>query len=433
MKVRMANTNWLKFTLIWLFLSSGLAENQTAKSLEWTIVDPPKNETGSRKSEDPNLEQKQNRPLSWRRVSSKTSQTLSETSHPEIVTESTEADNGPVDSVIWQAVDPNDVINTEGIASDDSDDSSQIAASPMPLPVTGGMFQVKRADQWLPSITQRIPNGFGGSFGDFQTGLWLADCSVSGGYVCGNGTKDWVTEFQDTSENDWISQISLGDPTKWLGIDLGLTISSLATRRPNATSDGTPFGSGQGLHLALSRNITPDIGIKLGAFNLVELDKVQYDAGKSAYGVVSARIDLGGNLEENTNDLYLTLGAANGIFRPLNAIIEDQGRECNNMRKKQDGHLSSYGYGLYCNMWGLDYGTLWPVGSIAYLVNPKFSFFGEWWGRNLTIGFSLKPFDEINWVITPGISSVIQNSDWNSQYPGYTERMRLQLTTSIGF
>ena len=84
-------------------------------------------------------------------------------------------------------------------------------------------------------------------------------------------------------------------------------------------------------------------------------------------------------------------------------------------------------------MWGLDYGSLWPVGSIAYLVNPKLSLFGEWWGRNLTLGFSLKPFDEINWVITPGISSIIQNSDWDPQYPGYTERMRLQLTTSIGF
>ena len=431
---RRLNRTGIRCALAALALFGGLLEMRSAGALEWERVEGAQQNTVH--SSHPELQNQQSE-LIWEQVTPNPTQASTESSLQWSTSGSTTATE-PTPAVIWQAVDPTEVINTDDIASEDSDDSNQIASSRTPQPVTGGMFQVKRADQWLPSITQRIPNGFGGSFGDFQTGLWLADCGVSGGYVCGDGTRDWVTEFQDTSENDWISQISLGDPNHWLGLDLGFTISSLADTRPNASSEGTPFGSGQGLHLALSRNITPDIGIKVGAFNLVELDKVQYDAGKSAYGVVSARIDLGGETGQNSNDLYLTAGFANGIYRPLNAILEDQTRECNSMRKRQDNHLSPYllesgGSGYYCNMWGLDYGTLWPIGSIAYLVNPKLSLFGEWWGRNLTLGFSLKPFDEINWVITPGISSIIQNSDWDPQYPGYTERMRLQLTTSIGF
>ena len=431
------NKTGVSYALVSLAMSIGVLNVSSAGAVEWEPVAAEKNDENSSQLKSHTPQQKKQSALKWKLVTSNERQSSTESSLRASMSGSTTAvETTP--ALMWQAVDPTEVIDTDEISSEDSEESNQIAVVPTVQPVTGGLFQIKRADQWLPSVTQRIPNGFGGSFGDFQTGLWLADCGVSGGYVCGDGTRDWVTEFHDTSENDWISQVSLGDPNIWLGLDLGLTISSLADTRPNTSSEGTPFGSGQGLHLALSRNITPDIGIKVGAFNLVELDKVQYDAGKSAYGVVSARFDLGGEVDENTNDLYITAGFANGIYRPLNAILEDQARECNSMRKRQGNHLSPYllesgGSGFYCNMWGLDYGTLWPVGSIAYMLNPKFSLFGEWWGRNLTLGFSIKPFEDINWIVTPGITNLIHNSDWDSDLPGHTERLRLQLTTSFGF
>ncbi len=84
----------------------------------------------------------------------------------------------------------------------------------------------------------------------------------------------------------------LGDPSKVVGIDLGLQIISLATRRIGSSNSGTLFGSGQGLDLAISRNITNDLGIKIGAFNVVEFDEVQLGEGRSAYGVITTNYTL---------------------------------------------------------------------------------------------------------------------------------------------
>ena len=431
-KDRRLNKARIGHTLLSLAISIGVLDTSNAGALEWEPVVARQNELNLSQPESQKPQSKDQGSLYWELVTPNQSLPSTESSPQLNMSGSTTAvETTP--ELMWQAVDPIEVIETDEVVSNESEIPNQVAAGSTTHSVTGGMFQVKRAGEWLPSISQRVPHAFGGMFGEFQTGLWLADCGVSGGYTCGDGTRDWITEYQDFSENDWISQLSLGDPINWLGLDLGLTISSLATRRPNATSDGTPFGAGQGINIAISRNINHDIAVKFGAIHAIQLDEAIYDQGKSAYGVISARIDLGGNPQENANDLYLTIGAANGVFRPLKAIIEDQERECNKMREKQDGHLSTYDYGLYCNMWGFDYGTPWLIGSASYIVNPKFSIYGEWWGRNLTLGFSIKPFEDINWIVTPGITNLIHNSDWDSDLPGHTERLRLQLTTSLGF
>ena len=226
--------------------------------------------------------------------------------------------------------------------------------------------------------------------------------------------------------------IGLGDPTKIVGIDLGLQITSLSTTRPSQSTAGTTFGSGQGVDLALSRNLSENTSFKIGAFNLIELDDVQLDQGRSAYAVLSSRFDLGGSTQENSNDLYATIGLANGRFRPLNAIVEDQTRECARDAAK-NGTRTQFKYGDLCNVWGLDYGDPYPVASLAYLINPQLSLIAEWWGRNLSLAASIKPFPNLNWVITPGVTSLIKNSDWDQKYPGYTETVRFQLTTSVGF
>ena len=62
----------------------------------------------------------------------------------------------------------------------------------------------------------------------------------------------------------------LGDPSKFVGIDLGLQVTSLATSRFGSSDSRTPFSSGQGLDLAIRRNRINEIGIKVGAFNVVE-------------------------------------------------------------------------------------------------------------------------------------------------------------------
>ena len=309
-------------------------------------------------------------------------------------------------------------------------DKSLSAQTRQPKPVTAGLYQVKRNDEWIPSISQRIPTGFGSTFGTIQLGLFMESCNVTGGYVCGTQSRE--DEFNSNAKGILTLFTGLGDPNEWLGVDLGLQITSLATTRPDQTTAGTPLGSGRGLDLSISRNITPDIGIKVGAFNLAAFDEVQLDQGRSAYVVASTRIDLGGRHDENTYDLYLTGGIANGIFRPLNAIIEDQTRECDKDIQKY-GKRTRYKYGEHCNERGFNYGTPSPIASASLVINPQVSLIAEWWGRNLSLAASFKPFEELNWVITPGITNLVINSDWDPQYPGYTETNRFHLTTSIGF
>jgi hypothetical protein len=335
-------------------------------------------------------------------------------------------------SVSWEPV-PADQVDQPlgGITA-----TPPVAAEPTPKPpdpfVTGGLYQVKRGNEWLPSITQRVPNAYGSTFGTLQTGLFMESCNVSGNYVC--GTKTFSQEFNSNAKGIWSFLLGLGDPRKAVGVDLGFQITSLATTRPDSTTQGTPLGSGQGIDLAISRNFSENVSLKLGVTNLIKIDEIQQiDQPSSAYGVVSARFDLGGRPEDNSNDLYVTLGAANGLYRPLNAIVEDQGRACAAERAQKGDNSTGYDGNLWCNIWGFSYGDPYPVASVAYMVNPQFSLIAEWWGRNLTLAASIKPIDSLNWVITPGITNLIKNADWDPAIPGYTTTPRFQLTTSIGF
>ncbi len=351
-------------------------------------------------------------------------------------------------SLVWEAVEPSDtsvtaslqwsIVEPEDLAAYQQslvELAAQQTASPTPIApkpfVTGGLFQVKRGDEWLPAISQRVPNAYGSTFGTLQTGLFIESCNVTGGYVC--GTQDFTTEFKNNAKGIWSFLLGLGDPRKAIGLDLGFQITSLATTRPDQSSGGTPFGSGQGLDLAISRNLSEDFSVKLGVINLIKLDEVQQqDQPSSAYGVFSGRFDLDGTPDDNANDLYLTLGAANGIYRPLNVILDSQEQACaKDVANK--GQRSPGKYGDFCNIWGFSYGDPYPVASLSYLVNPHLSLIAEWWGRNLTVAASFKPFSEVNWVITPGITNIIKNADWDPANPGYTTTPRFQLTTSIGF
>ena len=329
-------------------------------------------------------------------------------------------------AVQWSPVTPEQL---KAYQQSQAEQAAELAASPKPVEpkpfVTGGLYQVKRGKEWLPSISQRVPNGFGSTFGTLQTGLFVESCNVTGGTIC--GSRDFASEFKSNAKGIWSFLAGLGDPRRAIGLDLGFQITSLATTRPDSGGTGTPFGSGQGIDLSISRNLSEDVSIKLGAFNLFKIDQVQQeDQPSSAYGVLSARFDLGGSPQDNTNDLYVTLGAANGLYRPLNIIIEDQARTC----AKDDRQGK---YLPLCLIEGFSYGDPYPVASIAYLVNPQLTLIAEWWGRNLSLAASLKPFKNINWVITPGFTNLIKNADWDPATPGYTRTPRFQLTTSIGF
>lgn len=329
-------------------------------------------------------------------------------------------------SIQWSLVTPDELKAYQQSLAEQAAEQVDSAQPAPPKPfVTGGLYQIRRGKEWLPSISQRVPNGFGSTLGTLQTGLFVESCNVTGGTVC--GSRDFASEFKSNAKGIWSFLAGLGDPRRAVGVDLGFQITSLATTRPGSNSTGTTFGSGQGIDLSISRNLSEDFSIKLGAFNLIKIDQVQQeDQPSSAYGVFSGRFDLGGSAEDNANDLYITIGAANGLYRPLNIIIEDQAQTC--ARDAREGK-----YLAPCLVEGFSYGDPYPVASIAYLLNPQFSLIAEWWGRNLSLAASIKPFKNINWVITPGFTNLIKNADWDPAIPGYTRTPRFQLTTSIGF
>ena len=349
--------------------------------------------------------------------------------------------------VIWQVMPANETpapgpsVSWEPVPADQLDSPFKQPETPAAIAVTekptrkepfvtGGLYQIRRGDVGLPAISLNIPSAYGARFGTLQTGIWLESCLTVGGVVC--GSQDFSTEFKDYGKGIWTFFAGVGDPTKLIGIDLGFQITSLSTTRPDQTNAGTSFGSGQGLDLFISRNLSEDFSVKFGAYNLVKFDEVQLDQGSSAFGLFSGRFDLGGHPDDNSHDLYITLGAANGRYRPLNVIVADQEQECAR-NVAQRGQRSKFRYGDYCNIWGLDYGSPYPVASVAYMVNDQFSLIAEWWGRNLALAASIKPIPELNWTITPGITSLIRNADWDPDIPGYTTTPRFQITTSIGF
>lgn len=352
-------------------------------------------------------------------------------------TDSTPA-SGPIhsDGLAWELVIPGDEISPEVVAQEVEEAEALrnqgLASVPEPTAwITGGLYQISRGEEGLPAISQRVPSGYGSRFLGVQMGLSLESCNVTGNHVC--GTESFEQEFKDYAKGAIDLNVGLGDPTRWLGIDLGYNFTSLATTRPGQDNPGTEFGEGQGINLALSRNLGPDWGLKVGAINLIELDDTQKDTGRSAYAVLSGRIDLGGPPNSNTNDLYITAGIANGLFRPLNTIVKDQGRACDALRRRKGTDVLTPQQISNCNADGLNYGSPSPVAAVAWMINPQLSLMAEWWGRNLTLAASIKPIPGVNWVITPGVTNLVKNSDWDPDVPGYTERVRLQLTTSLAF
>jgi hypothetical protein len=354
----------------------------------------------------------------------------------EVSQESAPLGHAPSGGLLWEAVLPGEEFSHRDVAREveDAEAARLAAAAAIPEPtswVTGGLYQISRGEQGLPAITQRVPSGYGSRFLGFQMGAFIESCNVTGSHVC--GTESFQDEFNDYAKGAVDLNLGLGDPTSWLGIDLGFNFTSLATTRPGQDTAGTDFGEGQGINLALSRNIGPDWGVKVGAINLIELDETQKDTGRSAYAVVSGRIDLGGDPTKNTNDLYITAGLANGLFRPLDEIVDDQARACTRLRRRNGSDLLSAQQIRNCQADGLNYGSPSPVAAVAWVINPQVSLMADWWGRNLTLAASVRPIPGVNWVITPGVTNLVQNSDWDPDVPGYTERVRVQITTSLAF
>jgi hypothetical protein len=258
----------------------------------------------------------------------------------------------------------------------------------------------------------------------------------------------WRDSIDKQGDAYFTQAIGFGDALKYVGIIITNTTQGTAYSGPRAT-DQFLGGNQTGFHI--SKSFGKDTAVRFGVENWIKWDWPQADLEKNAYGVISQRLRLGPDDGGWFRNLYLTVGAGNGAFRPLDKQIGAQiaaqkkagcytwnytppsGKDCSPEARRKAVQSGAY------------FGDLQPIGSLGIEVIKGFNLIGEWSGRNLNLGLSFRPFPKIGFVITPMFENILVNSDYgvNVAIPGappealpsnvLTDRARFSIQASIEF
>ena len=276
-----------------------------------------------------------------------------------------------------------------------------------------------RDDQWHPQISGTVPIGFGPKGLMINTSIWAIDCVTGAGYCAKTSSFDeYRNQFESLGEAQYNLSIGLGDTEKFAGLTITSRFeeTSLPIGKRNKSDDKNIFSNYYiGAHL--SRSIGPDTAVKVGIDNWLDIrDCVNCGFAKSAYGVISQRFRLKENQNSIFPNLYLTLGIGNGQFRPLEELVLD------GIRKQKAAGCATPGFSpeKRCSQEALtrsslrarSYGQINPIGSIALETLPGINMIGEWSGRNLNAGFSIRPFEDLGFVFTGMWENVLPNCDY---------------------
>ena len=410
--------------------------NEESKSTTSNQVDNGRSTQWSPVPSNPGTSTKTNRQVVWTPIEPSTESAPAQPNWAGVETETYVKDPirwKPVDPAIAQDIEE-DIDNEQPI----KDASVQNVAIKPPVMPSGATFANDKAlwrdDTWHPQISSLVPVGFGPKGWMASFGLYGIDCTTSG--IC-TQPKDWddyqnqITSF---GEAQYEASIAFGDAEKFIG--------AIATA--NFEETNLPIGDRNdqeeknllsnyyiGIHLA--KNIGPDTGIRAGIKNFIDVKECGLSCGfpKSAYAVISQRLRLNANQSGWFPNAYLTAGVGNGEFRPL----DEQVRE--SIASQRAYGCQTYGYipDKPCTQNTLrravldaaNYGELTPIGSAALEVYPGFNAIGEWTGRNLNLGFSVKPFEEVGLVFTTMWNQLIENCDYgcNIRVPDYDEGVPL--------
>jgi hypothetical protein len=215
----------------------------------------------------------------------------------------------------------------------------------------------RQRDRVAPSITVITPSAYGKSWGNLSVGLGLQ------------------TRTRFTNEADGVLGIGigLGDEQKWVGLDIGITITDLLG---TTAQDGT-------VSFKLHRQLPHDFSIAVGVQNAIAWGNT--DGGRSPYGVVTKRFNLQDSLNEPFSQLYVSAGVGSGQFRGEFEIQND-----------------------------LD--SIDVFGSVAVRVVEPVSAIAEWTGQDVTIGLSVVPFRNIPLVITPAVTDITGSAGDGSRF-----------------
>lgn len=274
---------------------------------------------------------------------------------------------------------------------------------------------------WQPQISNTVPVGFGpkGVMATFS--LAGVDCTASGVCTSPATWEEYQEQVQAFGEAQFDGSLGFGDPIKWFGLTITSSFEEtklqLGGRNTGSDTSRNLFSNYYiGLHL--SRALGPDTSIRGGVKNWIDIKDCGSACGfpKSAYGVISQRIRLKNEQTGWFPNAYLTAGIGNGEFRPL-----DQQFSASVAAQRAAG-CSTYGYqpAKPCSeetrrravLSAANYGQLNPIASAALEVYPGFNAISEWTGRNLSLGFSVRPFEEVGLVFTSMWNNLLPNCDW---------------------
>jgi hypothetical protein len=328
----------------------------------------------------------------------------------------------PSQTVLWQDTPPGEVITADDIApQEETQDEPLVVIEP-----SGTTFAndkaIWRDEQWHPQISSMVPVGFGPKGWMLTAGIFGIDCTASGVCEQPDSWDEYQNQIESFGEAQFDLSLGMGDAEKTVG--LTLTASFEETKLPfgdrntqGLETDANIFDEYYiGAHL--SRNIGPDTSVRVGIKNWIDVKQCGLSCGfpKSAYGVISQRIRMNSDQESWFPNAYLTVGVGNGEFRPLDEQVRAS------IAAQRAAGCQTYGYipDKPCNtntlrravLGAANYGQLTPIGAAALEIYPGFNAIGEWSGRNLNLGFSVKPFEEFGLVFTSMWNNLIANCDW---------------------
>ncbi|WP_157910874.1 hypothetical protein [Vulcanococcus limneticus] len=356
----------------------------------------------------------------------------------------------PTGQLLWEPVLPGNGIDLEAELAKKPAPSALTILPPAPSgPTFANLRALWRDDDWKPQISNLVPVGFGPQGPMLSLGGRGIDCTTGAGRCrvpeSYNAWRDGIERQGDAYLN---TAFGFGDSLNLVGIVITNTTQGVSGSGPRGQD---PFLGGNMTGFHITRNFGYDTAMRLGVENWIRWDWPQADLQKNAYGVISQRIRLGSTPEGWFQNLYLTAGAGNGAFRPLDKQIGAQ------IAAQKAAGCYTFNYvppsRIDCSANtrsravrdGGDFGNLNFIGAAAIEVVDGLHLIGEWSGRNLNMGLSIRPFPELGLVITPMFENIIRNSDYGNgiEIPGapsiampdsvLTDRVRFSLQASLEF
>jgi hypothetical protein len=226
-------------------------------------------------------------------------------------------------------------------------------------------FSIATKSKGSPSISLTVPSGFGASAGNAFIGV---------GYQSST-RNDSGKAGQDAGFG---LGIGVGNPRDLVGLEISFNSYAAGGRR-------TPFNNG-GFNFKFHRLIAENTSIAIGVENAITYGTVSGNI-PTVYGAISTIFQLTEYSEQPFSSIGFTLGVGGGRFRSISDV--------NTLR-----------------------GTINVFGSLAVRVVEQVSLIADYNGQVLSLGASIKPFQDIPLVITPAFTDIVGDNTNGAAFNG---------------